>query len=118
MYEVSQIISTRAKEISEGSPIYVKTLSQDPIEMAKDELLVLEQAALGDWQSWCDGLEHGGLSQERRALRLVPANTGWRWIEADLELSFSLAAGEFATAVLRELVQLNNTSQSAQGELE
>lgn len=86
--------------------------------LAKDDLLLQEQAALVPWQAWCDGLEHAGLSQERRALRLLPANTGWRWIGADLELSFSLAAGEFATAILRELTLLNNASSAAFGELE
>jgi tRNA pseudouridine13 synthase len=79
--------------------------------LVTDDLLALEQGVLVDWQLWCDGLEHAGLSQERRPLRLLPSNTSWRWIENDLELSFSLASGEFATAVLRELAHLTNRSQ-------
>ncbi len=87
--------------------------------LAKGELLFWEQKALAGWQPWCDGLEHAGLSQERRALRLLPANTGWRWIDTDLEVSFSLAAGEFATAILREIARLDNPpSHHAYGELE
>lgn len=86
--------------------------------LAGDELLVLEQTVLADWQQWCDGLEHAGLSQERRPLRLLPSNVHWRWIENDLEVSFSLAAGEFATAILRELAQLTNRSQDSLIELD
>lgn len=83
-----------------------------------DETLALEQVVLANWQQWCDGLEHAGLSQERRPLRLLPANTSWRWLGNDLELSFSLGGGEFATAVLRELAHLINRSAEQGAESE
>jgi tRNA pseudouridine13 synthase len=86
--------------------------------LAVDDLLTLEQNVLMDWQQWCDGLEHAGLSQERRPLRLLPSNASWRWIKDDLELAFSLAGGEFATAVLRELTHLINRSQEQVAESE
>lgn len=86
--------------------------------LAADDLLAIEQGVLMDWQQWCDGLEHAGLSQERRPLRLLPSNTSWRWINDDLELTFSLAGGEFATAVLRELAHLINRSQEQVAESE
>lgn len=86
--------------------------------LAAGDLLAIEQSVLAHWQQWCDGLEHAGLSQERRNLRLLPSNTASRWLENDLELSFSLAAGEFATAILRELAQLTNRSQDHLIELE
>lgn len=76
-------------------------------------LLDLEQSALANWAAWCDGLEHAGLSQERRALQLIPGNSGWSWVENDLVLRFSLGAGEFATSILYELADL----QSQSGEL-
>jgi tRNA pseudouridine13 synthase len=69
-------------------------------------LLELEQAALVEWAGWCDGLEHSGLSQERRSLQLIPRNVGSTWSDEDLVLNFSLDAGEFATAILRELANL------------
>ncbi len=51
------------------------------------------------------GLENAGLEQDRRPLRLVPESLEWNWTEADqLELSFSLPAGSYATMVLRELM--------------
>lgn len=51
-----------------------------------------------------DGLERAGLKQERRALRLQPADLSWRWLErTSLELAFSLPPGTYATVVLAEL---------------
>jgi tRNA pseudouridine13 synthase len=76
--------------------------------LASGALLELEQSALANWGAWCDGLEHAGLSQERRALQLIPANSGWSWVENDLVLRFSLGAGEFATSILHELADLHN----------
>lgn len=80
-------------------------------------LLALEQAVLADWASWCDGLEHAGLSQERRALQLIPRNFGHWWQEDDLILQFSLDAGEFATAILREIAVLENQMNQASPDL-
>ena len=50
------------------------------------------------------GLERAGLRQERRALRLRPAELAWERPAADvLRLRFSLPPGTYATAVLAEL---------------
>jgi tRNA pseudouridine13 synthase len=66
----------------------------------------LESACLADQQAWCSGLAKAGLRQERRALRLPVAGLAWAWPQPDcLELTFSLAAGAYATSVLRELVR-------------
>lgn len=66
----------------------------------------LELAALADDQSarLRTGLEAAGLKQERRALRLRPADLDWRWLADDaLEVTFSLPPGTYATVVLAEL---------------
>lgn len=76
-------------------------------------LLEVEQVALTEWAKWCDGLEHAGLSQERRALQLIPGNARSSWVENDLILHFSLDAGEFATAILQEIALLQNQSAEA-----
>lgn len=83
--------------------------------LVSDALLELEQNALAGWAAWCDGLEHAGLSQERRALQLVPRNARWIWDDNDLILSFSLDAGEFATAILHEFAVLQNQSNDVSG---
>ena len=66
----------------------------------------LELAALAD-DHLCAlraGLEHAGLDQERRALRLRPDGLDFDWPEPDvLRLRFALPAGCYATTVLAEL---------------
>lgn len=60
-----------------------------------------------------DGLEAAGLKQERRALRLRPADLAWQWPAADvLELSFVLPPGTYATSVLAELGTLGEGAAS------
>lgn len=65
----------------------------------------LEEGALAPYEDFRAGLEAAGLKQERRALRLPVADLHWQWLDGgqDLQLCFSLPAGCYATAVLREL---------------
>lgn len=72
---------------------------------SRDRALEVETAALADWADWRNGLEHVGLDQDRRPLRLVPGGLGWEWVDADLVLSFSLPSGAYATTMLREVVE-------------
>ena len=80
--------------IIEGKDRYVSELAAAEIEMSialQFELLV-------------DGLKHFGLKAARRPLRFVPAGLAWKSLEGrDLELSFSLGKGAYATSLLREL---------------
>ncbi len=65
----------------------------------------IEREALRGCEDWCRGLEGFGLKQERRPLRVRPADMAWEFPETDvLALSFALPAGAYATTVLRELV--------------
>lgn len=79
---------------------------------AVGEAAELELAAINDWSEWCDGLEHAGLLQERRPLVLKPEHASWRWLDHDIELSFSLGSGEFATTLLRELAVLHSAIET------
>lgn len=72
---------------------------------ASTAVAALEQEVLSPWCSWCEWLEYCGLSQERRDLVLKPFDLGWQWQQKDLLLEFSLPAGQFATALLRELAE-------------
>lgn len=76
--------------------------------LAQEELGELERKLLTPWDSWCDWLEHCGLSQERRPLVLSPAAFSHTWDGDDLQLQFALPAGAFATALLREVSELVN----------
>ncbi|WP_293264413.1 tRNA pseudouridine(13) synthase TruD [Neptunomonas sp.] len=72
--------------------------------LVKDEAADWEDEVIRPWGSVTERLEHLGLQQERRALRLIPEGlkaikeSDGQWL-----LSFSLPAGSFATSVLREL---------------
>lgn len=66
----------------------------------------LETAVLADYDTLRHGLAAAGLRQERRALRVQVNDLSWHWPEADrLVLEFSLPAGSYATALLRELAE-------------
>jgi tRNA pseudouridine13 synthase len=55
------------------------------------------------------GLIKFGLEQDRRAMRSQVKDLQWVFIDEEcLELKFSLNAGSYATAVLREIVDLKN----------
>jgi tRNA pseudouridine13 synthase len=80
---------------------------------SRDAAQTLELAAISDEQSLQlrTGLEAARLKQERRALRLRPAQLQHRWLQADvLELSFALPPGCYATAVLHELGPVDDVS--------
>lgn len=81
--------------------------------LVTNELAAFEQRILEPWQTWCNGMEHAGLSQERRRLQLIPRNGSFFWKENCLYLSFSLDAGEFATSVLHEISALRVTTTTS-----
>lgn len=64
----------------------------------------LELATGAQWQDLCEGLEAAGLSQARRALRLVVQDLRWQAMDSgDLDIEFALPPGTYATTVLREV---------------
>ena len=74
--------------------------------MAQGACLALETRVAAKYESLCHGLEHAGLKQERRSLRLVLEKPGWEFDQDSLQLVFELPAGAYATMVLRELVSV------------
>jgi tRNA pseudouridine13 synthase len=74
--------------------------------------LELEKAALDPFNNWRLGLEHVGLQQERRPLRIRLDDLRWRFPESDsLLLDFSLPAGSYATVLLRELLRVSEIKE-------
>lgn len=70
-----------------------------------EEAQALENGVAGRHAALCDGMEHAGLDQERRALVASPADMSWEWPQPHhLVLSFSLPAGNYATSVLNEVL--------------
>jgi len=80
--------------------------------LSSADCLALESELLEPLASWRDGLEHVGLSQERRSLHLVPEGFTSSLSEDRLEVSFHLPPGAYATVVLRELLVLKDVSLS------
>ncbi|MFW5432032.1 MAG: tRNA pseudouridine(13) synthase TruD [Methylophilaceae bacterium] len=63
----------------------------------------------------CEGMEHAGLTQERRALAAIPKNMTWQWLdETTLQLAFSLSAGYYATSVMREILDAQEPDRFSQ----
>lgn len=72
---------------------------------ATDQAQALENGVAERHATLCDGMEHAGLDQERRALVASPVEMSWEWPQADqLALTFSLPAGNYATSVLNEIL--------------
>lgn len=65
----------------------------------------LEEVVAAEWPIFRDGLPTAGLKQERRALRLVVEEAVPAFPEPGVaRVEFRLAAGAYATTVLRELI--------------
>lgn len=79
--------------------------------VAEGAAQALEQAALSDWQDYCQGLEKLA-SASRRPLWLKPALT-WQWQGNSVELRFTLPTGSYATALLGQAFTL---TEPARGE--
>ncbi|CAD5108311.1 tRNA pseudouridine(13) synthase TruD [Zestomonas carbonaria] len=74
---------------------------------ALEQAVAAREAALRDW------LVEAGMTHERRILRLPIGGLTWHYPEPDvLQLEFVLPAGCFATAVVRELVDLLPAGQT------
>jgi tRNA pseudouridine13 synthase len=82
-----------------------------------DQAQALEMGVAERHASLCDGMEHAGLDQERRALVASPRDLSWAWPQPDqLVLSFSLPAGNYATSVLNELLRTTEPERHAENE--
>ncbi len=74
---------------------------------------LLEQSLASEEALLCDWLVDAGMAHERRILRLPIGGLTWHYPEPDiLQLEFVLPAGCFATALVRELVDLLPAGQT------
>lgn len=82
-----------------------------------DQAQALENAVAERHATLCDGMEHAGLDQERRALVASLGGMAWEWPQADqLVLMFSLAAGNYATSVLNEILRTTEPDRHTENE--
>jgi tRNA pseudouridine13 synthase len=69
----------------------------------------LEQKVFEQCSYFVQGLDEAGLKLERRALRMIPQDLSCHIDESEVELSFTLPRGCFATALMRELADYQIT---------
>lgn len=82
-----------------------------------DQAQALENEVAERHATLCDGMEHAGLDQERRALVASPVEMSWEWPQADqLVLMFSLPAGSYATGVLNEVLRTTEPERHHENE--
>jgi tRNA pseudouridine13 synthase len=62
-----------------------------------------ELSAVAEHVEWITSLRNMRVASDRRPLRLAPENLHWVHGERSLEIEFTLAAGSYATTVLREI---------------
>jgi tRNA pseudouridine13 synthase len=78
-----------------------------------DAVRELEATVMARYPECTAGLEAAGLRQERRVMRLRPIHSTWQVIDdRDVQISFDLPRGTYATAVLRELAVLTDPEGS------
>jgi tRNA pseudouridine13 synthase len=82
-----------------------------------DEAQALENGVAERHATLCNGMEHAGLDQERRALVANPVDMTWAWPQPDqLVLTFALPAGTYATAVLNEILRTTEPERHTENE--
>ena len=85
--------------------------------ISTDEAQALENGVAARHAVLCDGMEHAGLDQDRRALVAWPADLSWTWLHADqLLLTFALPAGNYATSVLNEILRTTEPDRHTESE--
>jgi tRNA pseudouridine13 synthase len=85
--------------------------------IATDQAQALENGVAERHAALCDGMEHAGLDQQRRALVASPVALSWEWPQArQLVITFSLPAGSYATAVLNEILRTTEPDRHTENE--
>ena len=84
---------------------------------SSDQAQALENGVAERHATLCDGMEHAGLEQARRALVVCPADMAWDWPLAEqLVLTFALPAGAYATSVLNEILRTTEPDRHTDSE--
>lgn len=82
----------------------------------QDQAQHWEQQQLHAYRDWIDALAEQGVEAARRQLRIKAKQFEWRWLDSgDLNISFELASGVYATSVLRELVLIDDAMHDVIG---
>lgn len=85
---------------------------------ASGEAASREDAVMTEFRPWCDVLTRAGLKLERRPTRCTVRDLEWRLTDDGtvLELAFVLRRGQFATSVLREILDYRDVTRAGAGQ--
>ncbi|HHF7343632.1 TPA: tRNA pseudouridine(13) synthase TruD [Legionella feeleii] len=99
-----ELIQTRVEDfdLSPAAPLWGKGQ-----ERVGGDALTQQEQVLDRYKFWCEALESHGLERAYRPLVLPIEDLMWNWQDNQLNLSFRLTSGSYATSVVRELIQLN-----------
>ncbi len=78
--------------------------------MTSADILTEESAVVAPFNTFTHGLEHFGLKQERRKIRLTLQLEKMALDDSTLTVSFCLPAGCYATTILRELINYHDAT--------
>jgi tRNA pseudouridine13 synthase len=103
-------IDTSANETQEANNATAPMWGRGRLN-SQTEALALEKNIAEPLEDLCNGMEHAGLSQERREIVSTIENLQWQWLEGEentpnLKISFALASGHYATSVLQEFINV------------
>lgn len=76
----------------------------------QEEALAFEMGCLESYSSFIALMKSERVSPARRAIIVKPQNFQWQWVDnSTLKLHFFLSSGSFATSVVREIINQDNT---------
>ncbi len=101
-------------DIHTTAPLWGKGVAET-MKQAHD-LALFEECVTNQFDVFKNGLEKAGLDYARRAVRFIPEGLSWEFVKHGeqgefnnsiyhLELNFTLGRGQYATSLLRELIQ-------------
>lgn len=107
VFDVAAVTPAIEQRVAAGELLPTGPLWGRGLPPSSGAALALEQEVLAPYAAWCRALEHAGLQQERRPLRLSVAQLHWEPCGEDtLVVRFTLPAGTYATTVLHEVVDV------------
>ena len=102
-----------AQRLAEGKVELTAPLWGSGEPHSADAVRALEMEVASRFPELTAGLEAAGLRQERRVMRLRPINPALIALpDGDLQFTFDLPRGTYATTVLRELAELEETRET------
>lgn len=74
------------------------------------DALKIEQQIIESEPTLLKIIQANRMQHERRALMVKPKNLTWQWENGNLQVSFGLPAGAFATALMREVTKVEESA--------